>query len=73
MTFSVPVELHRLMKKHSDIKWSEVARHAIWTRARDLELLDKLTAKSAMTLEDVEELDRIVKKGVWDKLSKSVK
>jgi hypothetical protein len=39
------------------IKWSEVARQAIWQRAKDLELLDKLAAKSTL-MKDVDELER---------------
>jgi len=34
MTLSVPEELYKIMKKHSEIKWSEVARQAMWTQAR---------------------------------------
>ncbi len=67
MTFNVPNELHNLMKKHSDVKWAEVARKAIWTKARDLELLDKLTSKSTMTMDDVMDLDRMVKKSMLEK------
>ena len=36
MTLSVPVELHKLMKKHNDIKWAEDARKTLWTKAKDI-------------------------------------
>lgn len=64
MTLSIPQELHRIMKKYTYIKWSEVARQAMWQRAKDLELLDKLAAKSTLTMKDVEELDKIIKEGI---------
>ncbi len=64
MTLSIPQELHRIMKKYSYIKWSEVARQAMWQRAKDLELLDKLAARSTLTVKDVEELDVIIKEGL---------
>ncbi len=64
MTLSIPQELHRIMKKYTYIKWSEVARQAMWQRAKDLELLDKLTAKSTLTMKDVEELDKTIKEGI---------
>lgn len=67
MTLSVPAELHKLMKKHNDVKWAEVARHAMWTKAKDIELLDKLTAKSTLTIEDVMSLDVDIKKSMWEK------
>lgn len=38
MTLALPEHLHRLMKKHSEIKWTEVARKAIERKARMLEI-----------------------------------
>jgi hypothetical protein len=65
MTLSIPEKLHRIMKKHSEIKWSEVARQAMWEKAKDLELLDKITSKSTLNMEDVMELDKIIKRGMF--------
>lgn len=63
ITLSVPNDLHRRMKKFSEIKWSEVARKAIEKKVQDLEALDKLTSKSRLTEEDVREIsDRINKR-----------
>jgi len=45
MTLAIPEDLHEIMRKHSEIKWSEVARQAISEKARKLELMDKLLAK----------------------------
>ena len=70
MTLAVPQELHEIMKKHSEVKWSEVARKALWDHARKLELLDKLVEKSKLTEKDVEELDKIVKKAIAEKYRK---
>lgn len=67
MTLSIPQELSAVMKKHKDVKWSEVARHAIWKKANDLELLEKLTAKSAMTMDNVMELDELIKSAVFNR------
>ncbi len=64
MTISIPDKLHHLIKKHRDVKWSEIARQALWKRARDLEVLDRITSKSTLTLEDDAELDEIIKKGI---------
>ena len=41
MTLAVPEELHKLMKKHADIKWSEVARRALWEKAKKIELTEE--------------------------------
>lgn len=64
MTLAIPEDLHEIMEKHKEIKWSEVARQAIWQQARKLELMDKILAKSKMTEQDALELGREVNKGI---------
>ncbi|MFQ5815324.1 MAG: hypothetical protein ACE5G7_02390 [Candidatus Hydrothermarchaeaceae archaeon] len=60
ITLSVSDDLYEKMKKHSEVRWSEVARKAIRKKIEDLEMLDKLTSKSKLTEKDVEEIsDRI--------------
>lgn len=67
ITLAVPEELHNIMKKHKDIKWSEVAREAIWQKARKLELMDKLLAKSGLTEQDALGIGRNVNKEIAKK------
>ncbi len=64
MTLSIPEDLYRIIKKHSEIKWSEIARRAMWEYAKKLELLDRLTEHSKLTEEDVMEIDRIIKESL---------
>ena len=64
ITLAVPEELHRLMQKYKEIKWTEVARTAMWEKARKLELMDKLLAKSELTEEDAEEIGHKIKRGI---------
>ncbi len=64
MTFAVPDELMKLMKKHREIKWSEVAREAIRDKAQKLELMDKLVSKSKLTEKDALEIGRKIKIGM---------
>lgn len=52
MTLSVPEELHKIMKRHKEIKWSEVARQALWEQARKVELMDKILSNSELTEKD---------------------
>jgi hypothetical protein len=61
MTMSIPTELHQVVKKHSEIKWSEIARKAMWEQARKLELMDAITKKSKLNEKDVMEIDEKVK------------
>jgi hypothetical protein len=67
VTFAVPEELHEVMRRHPEIKWSEIARKAIWEYARKLELMERLTKESRLSEKDVLELDRKVKAEVSQK------
>lgn len=64
MTLSIPEDLHILIKKHSEIRWSEIARRALWDYARKLQLLDDIASKSVLTEEDVNEIHKELKKAV---------
>ena len=44
MTLSIPKPLHDQMKKHTEFKWSEVARKAIEEKIKDAQLVDDLKA-----------------------------
>ena len=47
MTLAVPEQLHRIMKKHPEIKWTEVARKAIEAKTNELEEEKMLWMKHA--------------------------
>ena len=64
MTLALPEDLYEIMQKHKEIKWSEIARQAIWDKARKLELMDKILSKSKLTEEDALEMGRKVNKQV---------
>ena len=54
MTLALPDELHEIIRKHSDVKWSEVARKALWEHARKVEMMDLM------------DMQRPVMKELWD-------
>ena len=64
MTLAIPEDLHEIMKKHFHIKWSEIARQAIWNEARKLELMDKILSKSKLTEDDAERIGKAIKKEI---------
>jgi len=64
MTLAVPEDLYLIMRKHKEIKWSEVAREALWNQAKKLEWMDKILAKSNLTETDALEIGRKVNKAV---------
>ncbi len=53
-----------MMQKHKEVKWSEVARQALWQHAKKIELLDKLLSKSKFTEEDALDIGRKIKLSV---------
>lgn len=67
MTLAIPEELHEIMKKHKLIRWSEVARQAMWDKAKKLELMDKLLEKSKLTEKDAEEIGHKIKRGIAER------
>ena len=42
ITLSLPEELHKKIRKHSEIRWSEIARKAIAEYIENLELMEDL-------------------------------
>ena len=67
MTLAIPEDLHKIIKKHKEIKWSEVARQAIWDQARKLELMDSILSKSEITDQDALEIGRKIKREITKK------
>ncbi len=64
MTLALPEDLHSIMRKHEEIKWSEVARQALWTQARKFELMDKILSKSKLTEKDSLKIGREINRGI---------
>ncbi|OIO21678.1 hypothetical protein AUJ17_01885 [Candidatus Micrarchaeota archaeon CG1_02_47_40] len=69
-TININDALRLLIGRHPEINWSEVARQAWWEKAGQLELLDKLTAKSRASDKDVNELAALIKKGIAERHGK---
>ena len=64
MTLAVPDELMAVMKKHKEIKWSEVAREALAEKADELKLMDQILSKSKLTDKDAIEIGRKINEAV---------
>ena len=67
MTLAIPEDLHKIIKKHNEIKWTEIARKAMWAQARKLELMDDLLSKSELTEKDALEIGRKIKREIAKK------
>lgn len=70
MTLSIPSELHEFVKQHNEINWSEIARRAMSTQAKKLQLMESLIKDSEFSEMDVEELDHKIKAGLLKRFSK---
>jgi predicted translin family RNA/ssDNA-binding protein len=64
VTLAVPEELRRKMRNHPEIKWSEVARKAMWEYANKLDMMDELTKKSRLTENDALKIGREINAGI---------
>lgn len=58
MTLAIPDDLQKKMKRHSDIRWSAVARQAISEKIDMLERVERIAQKSKLTLEDAKILGK---------------
>lgn len=58
---SVPEEMHKEMKKFSEVKWSEVARKAFTEKLEALRLAEKLAKKSKLTEKDITKFSQKIK------------
>ena len=73
MTLAIPEELYKIIKKHKEIKWTEIARKAMWEQARKLELMESILSKSELTEKDALEIGRKIKREIAKKHGKNNK
>lgn len=64
ITLAVPEDLHEIMQRHKEIKWSEVARQAITDKAMELEIVEKILSKSKLTEVDAEAIGNKIKREI---------
>ncbi|MFI5418928.1 MAG: hypothetical protein ACHQ2Y_08560 [Candidatus Lutacidiplasmatales archaeon] len=62
VTLAVPKELHQEMRRHPEIRWSEVARMAFQHEVDRLHVLDRLLTNSRLTERDAKELGRSIRR-----------
>lgn len=62
ITLAISPELHKKMKRFSEIRWSEIARRSIEQRINDLETMEKIVSKSKLTKRDAEEIAKKIKR-----------
>lgn len=58
------------MKKHSEIRWSEVVRKSILQKIEILDAMNKIANKSKLTKRDIEDISRKIKMETFEELNK---
>ena len=61
MTLSIPDEMLKKMREHSEIKWSEVARRTFERQLELLDTMDELLKGSTLTEADAERIGHKLK------------
>jgi hypothetical protein len=64
ITLTIPEDLQIELRKHDEVNWSGVIRKALQEHLRKLRIADAIANKSKLTQKDVEELSKLVKKGI---------
>ena len=65
VTFQIPSEVRKTLAKYPKIKWDKVVADTLWNYARKLRLMDKIAAKSKLSSQDIDELNKTIKAGLW--------
>lgn len=73
ITLVVPEDLHRRMRAHPEIRWSEVVRRILAQRLGDLERMEAIAKRSTLTARDVDELAHLVNEGLRRRMEKGRK
>ena len=68
-TLSIPKELHKKMKKFSELRWSEIARKAIEQKIDDLETIERIAKKSKLTKKDADEISEKIKRSASNRFN----
>jgi hypothetical protein len=61
MTLSIPEELHRKMKRHTELKWSDIARQAFEKKLDEIEFTERILHKSELNEKDAERIGHEIK------------
>ncbi|MBI4918988.1 hypothetical protein HY837_03595 [archaeon] len=64
LTLTVPDDLRNEIKLHKEVNWSEIVRRAMSEHLKKLHIANTIASKSKLTKKDVEELDKLIKKGL---------
>jgi hypothetical protein len=70
ITLTVPEEMYKEMKKHRELKWSDIARQAFRRKLKERKRVDELLSKSELTEDDAEIIGHKIKHEIRKRLWK---
>lgn len=70
MTLSIPEEVHKRMERHTELKWSDIARKAFERKLEEIEFMEKVLSKSKLTEEDAEKIGHKIKAEIRKRFAK---
>jgi hypothetical protein len=70
ITLALPDDLQGRMRKHSEIRWSEVVRKSIASKIELLDAMEKIGRKSKLTKKDVDVLSAKIKRESFEELNR---
>jgi len=70
MTLAISDDLQKKMRKHSDVRWSNVARVSFEKKIRDLEMMSEILKDSKFTEADAEEIGHKIKAEIGKRFRK---
>ena len=63
----IPESLLERMKKYPEIKWDKIAQSALERYIEKIEIAEKITSNSKLTIDDVEDISNEITKRSWQK------
>jgi len=69
MTLSIPEDLSKRMKRHTELKWSDVARQAFERKLKEIEFMKRVLSKSKLSEEDAEKIGHKIKAEIRKRFS----
>jgi hypothetical protein len=64
ITLQIPSEIKEILSKHPEIEWKKIVTDTLWDYTKKIRLADKISSKSKLSREDIEQLDRVIKEGL---------
>ncbi len=70
VSFELPVDIKNIITHYPEINWDKLVQDTLWNYAKKIQLMDKITNKSKLTEENVNNLNKEIKANLLKKYMK---